>query len=178
MHDDAVATARRPIWPPPTRDGLVARSRRGRAHRVRYRYAHQRSADRGADAIRRLVGTARELSDLPGRFAARRQVPSGCWPTTASILKAGRAAWSLDDRHEHPHLHVAAATQIDVDEQTGVEQLAANWPRRKTRPPGGTTEVVRGALGRAPLRPIRAAHHRRGSSAERHAPADPATPKR
>lgn len=31
---------------------------------------HQGSADRGAEYVRRLVGIARELSDLPGRFRA------------------------------------------------------------------------------------------------------------
>lgn len=86
---------------------------------------HQGSADRGAEYVRRLVGIARELSDLPGAVPRMYVVTRGAQRVLAddcvNLEQGGLRGLLRTIGAEHPHLR---ATQIDVDEQTGVEQLA------------------------------------------------------
>ncbi len=100
-------------------------------HRVEHRYAASGERGRGAEYVRRPVGIARELSSSRGSSAhvrrdagAQRVLADDC----VNLEQGGLRGSTADDRRRALHLR---ATQIDVDEQTGVEQLARHrWPRR------------------------------------------------
>ncbi len=93
--------------------------------RSEHRCAASGGADRGAECVRRLVVSLANCRTFRGGAAHVYVVTRGAQRVLAddcvNLEQGGLRGLLRTIGAEHPHLR---ATQIDVDEQTGVEQLA------------------------------------------------------